>query len=115
MPGGCWICNPMCGKCQPAPLKSTTCEDCGTLNIFERSEVLSDDRLLCKKCGKDLTDIVTPKTVVCNYSGYVCAYPCGNSKVPKHDHQPCERNTPPTEEWLEKYPKMRKYLKSSTR
>lgn len=112
MPGGCWICNPMCGKCQPAPLKSATCEQCGTPNVFEREKILSSD-LLCKKCGNDLTAVVRPKPVKCNYSGYVCAYPCGNSKVPKHEHgdMPCERNTRPTEEWLEAHPKMRAFVK----
>ena len=113
MPGGCWICNPMCGKCQPAPLKSATCPACGTLNIFERERVLSKDPLVCKGCGEDLTDMVRPKPVKCNYSGYICAYPCGNSKSPRHDHgdMPCERNTPPSEEWLASHPKSRAFVK----
>ena len=104
MPGGCWICNPMCGKCQPAPLKSATCPECGTLNVFEREPIIA---------GFDLAPEVRPKVVKCNYSGYVCAYPCGNSRVPKHEHgdMPCERNTPPSEEWLEQHPKMRMFLK----
>ena len=113
MPGGCWICNPMCGKCQPAPLKSATCPECGTLNVFEREPIIAGADLLCKKCGFDLAPEVRPKVVKCNYSGYVCAYPCGNSRVPKHEHgdMPCERNTPPNEEWLEQHPKMRMFLK----
>lgn len=114
MPGGCWICNPMCGKCQPAPIKSTTCKDCGTLNLFERPVILAGEALLCKKCGRDLSDEIRPKPVLCNYSGYVCAYPCGNSKVPEHGNIPCERNTPPDEEWLEEHPKMRKYVRLDT-
>lgn len=111
MPGGCWICNPMCGKCQPAPIKSTTCKECGTLNLFERPEILAGGKLVCKKCGTDLTDEIRPKPVICNYSGLVCAYPCGNSTVPKHDNIKCERNTAPSEEWLDAHPKMRRYLK----
>ena len=76
MPGGCWICNPLCGKCQPAPKKS------------------------------DLTALVRPEPLRCNYSGLVCAYPCGKgaSAHPEHGYQVCRRNTPPTEEWLAAHP-----------
>ncbi|PWL78867.1 MAG: hypothetical protein DBY20_03005 [Coriobacteriia bacterium] len=57
--------------------------------------------------------MVRPKPVKCNYSGYICAYPCGNSKSPRHDHgdMPCERNTPPSEEWLASHPKARAFVK----
>ena len=111
MPGGCWICNPMCGKCQPAPLKSTNCPDCNTLNVFERPAILAGDPLTCKKCGRDLGPEVRPKPVHCNYSSWVCAYPCGNSQNPKKNTQKCERNTRPSEEWLEAHPKMRAYVR----
>ena len=106
MPGGCWICNPMCGKCQPAPLKSGRCPDCGTANVFERPKILSGSTLLCKKCGKDMTDLIKPDVVRCNYSGKFCAYPCGKSTSPKHERgdQPCERNTPPSQEWYDQHP-----------
>lgn len=104
----------MCGKCQPAPLKAATCELCGTTTVFTRDAVMSKDPLLCKGCGNDLAEEVRPKPVVCNYSGYVCAYPCGNSRVPKRDHQRCERNTPPDEQWLDAHPKMRRFLKPSS-
>ena len=103
---GCWICNPMCGRCQPTAFKSCNCPDCGTLNIFERSKVISGDVLLCKSCGADLTDLVRPEVVRCAYSGKLCAYPCGKSKSPKHEHGdlPCKRNTPPSFEWLAAHP-----------
>lgn len=113
MPGGCWICNPMCGKCQPAPMKSETCPDCGALNIFERATVLGEDDLLCSRCGRDLSDSVRPKPVKCNYSGLICAYPCGNSTVPRHDHgdMVCLRNTPPSREWVEAHPALEKFVR----
>ena len=109
MPGGCWICNPMCGKCQPPPLKAGNFPDCGTTTVFERKTVESKEPLLCKKCGKDLSELVRPKVVKCNYSGKLCAYPCGKSTSPRHDwgDQPCQRNTPPSEEWFEAHPKAR--------
>ena len=106
MPGGCWICNPMCGKCQPAPMKAGKCPDCGTTTVFERPDILAGKTLLCKKCGKDLTDEVRPDVVRCNYSGKLGAYPCGKSRSPKHEYgdQPCERNTPPPQAWVEAHP-----------
>lgn len=106
MPGGCWICNPMCGKCQPAPKKSGTCPDCGTCTIFDRVDIVNGVDLHCKKCGKDMNDLVRPQPVRCNYSGLICAYPCGKSSSPRHDHgnQPCKRNTPPSKEWLDAHP-----------
>ena len=106
MPGGCWICNPMCGKCQPAPLKSATCPDCGKVNVFERPAIMAGEDLLCAGCGLDLSAAVRPKVVRCNYSGLLCAYPCGKSTSPRHDYgdMPCERNTPPSDEWLQSHP-----------
>lgn len=52
--------------------------------------------LLCKKCGENLSDAVRPKPITCNYSGLVCAYPCGKgtSQTPSIGHQVCMRNTP---------------------
>ena len=106
MPGGCWICNPMCGKCQPAPMKSGNCPDCGMVTIFQRAEIMEGGALLCKKCGRDLTKEVRPKVTLCNYSGLLCAYPCGKSSTPRHDYgdQRCERNTAPSREWVEAHP-----------
>lgn len=108
MPGGCWICNPLCGKCQPAPKKSGKCPSCGTCTIFDRTEVTAGAPLLCKKCGEDLTSLVRPAPLRCNYSGLVCAYPCGKgaSAHPEHGYQVCRRNTPPTEEWLAAHPEV---------
>ena len=96
----------MCGKCQPAPMKSAVCDECGTVNIFQRLDIMEKDKLLCKKCGLDLTDRVRPKVTRCNYSGLLCAYPCGKSTSPRHDFgdMPCERNTPPSREWLDAHP-----------
>ena len=106
MSGGCWICNPMCGRCQPAPMKSGKCPDCGETTIFERRRILAGEALVCKKCGRGMAEIVVPRPVRCNYSGKVCAYPCGKSTSPKHEHGdlPCERNTPLSPEMLAAYP-----------
>lgn len=106
MAGGCWICNPMCGKCQPAPLKAGTCPQCAETTVFERDKVQSSEALLCKKCGFDLSDAVRPEVTRCNYSGLLCAYPCGKSTTPRHDYKelPCKRNTPPSPEWYKAHP-----------
>ena len=104
--GGCWICNPWCGKCQPPPFRPGNCPDCGTLTVFEKAQVIAGGPLLCKKCGKDLSYMCRPKVVLCNYSGKLCAYSCVKSVSPKHDwgDQPCERNTPPSKEWMDAHP-----------
>ncbi|HBT96035.1 MAG TPA: hypothetical protein DEB24_08210 [Coriobacteriia bacterium] len=97
MPGSCWVCNPFCGKCQPAPVKSGRCPDCGGCTVFKREDILADGALLCKTCGADLSELVRPQAIRCNYSGNVCVYPCGKGRgeVPKLGHQICRRNTAP--------------------
>ncbi len=99
MPGGCWVCNPFCGKCQPAPKKSGRCPVCGTCTIFDRQEVIDEGGLVCKACGEDLSGQVRPQPIRCNYSGKVCIYPCGKSTSALSDlgYQICKRNTPPKE------------------
>lgn len=103
---GCWICNPMCGKCQPPALKSHKCPECGETTVFEKAAIKGGETLRCKKCGYDMTDLVVPVPIRCNYSGKICAYPCGKSTSPKHDlgYQPCLRNTPPSAEWVAAHP-----------
>lgn len=93
----CWVCNPMCGRCQPTPKKPGLCPDCNTINLYDRAEVIAGGPLVCEKCGKDLSDIARPKPIRCNYSGLVCIYPCGKSTSPSPStgFQPCKRNTPP--------------------
>ena len=97
MPGGCWVCNPFCGKCQPAPKKSGTCPVCTTVTIFDRRDIIDGAELRCKKCGADLSSGVRPKPVHCTYSGLMCAYPCGKSTAHPEEGgvRICERNTPP--------------------
>lgn len=97
MAGRCWVCNPFCGQCQPAPKRSATCSECGTCTIFDRRDIIAGADLRCKKCGADLNAEVRPKPVRCNFSGLVCTYPCGKSKKPTPDigYQVCKKNTPP--------------------
>lgn len=97
MPGGCWVCNPFCGKCQPAPKKSATCPSCGMVTIFDRMDIIAGEELVCKKCGSDQSAFVRPETITCSYSGLRCAYPCGKGTTarPEHGFQVCKRNTPP--------------------
>lgn len=99
MPGGCWVCNPFCGKCQPAPKKSYTCPTCGICTIFDRRDIIAGKDLLCKKCGRDLSTEVRPQPIKCHYSGLWCAYPCGKSKgeISHLGYQVCKRNTPPSD------------------
>ncbi|MEG0477746.1 MAG: hypothetical protein RR572_08805, partial [Raoultibacter sp.] len=95
--GGCWVCNPFCGKCQPAPKKSATCPACGTCTIFDRLDIIAGKDLRCKKCGGNLAAEVRPTPITCHYSGLRCAYPCGKGlgSVPAKGFQVCKRNTPP--------------------
>lgn len=97
MPGGCWVCNPFCGKCQPAPKKSARCPACGACTIFDRRDIVAGADLLCKACGADMASLVRPEPVRCAYSGLSCAYPCGKSTAHPEDgsYRVCERNTPP--------------------
>ena len=106
MPAGCCVCNPLCGKCQPAPFKSATCPQCNTINIFKQAQIVAGDKLLCKKCTTDLSEIVRPKVLRCAYSGKLCAYPCSRSVMahPSAGYLPCERTTKPSKEWFEKHP-----------
>lgn len=107
MPSGCCVCNPFCGKCQPAPFKSTHCPECNTVNLFTRHQLLQDDVLACKKCGYDLEAEIRPKVTYCRHSGLLCAYPCSRcSVVPPEEFETlsCERNTPPSKAWLEAHP-----------
>ncbi|MEG0990652.1 hypothetical protein [Gordonibacter sp.] len=106
MPGGCWVCNPLCGKCQPPPKKSGRCPTCGTYTIFDRTDIIANKLLLCKKCGEDLSTQVRPQPLRCNYSGRICVYPCGKgaNAHPQRGYQVCRRTTPPDEAWLEAHP-----------
>lgn len=99
MAGGCWICNPLCGRCQPAPKKSGKCPACNTVTIFDKLDIIAGKKLACKKCGHDMSELVRPEVVRCQYSGLLCAYPCGKA-VKSHSqfgYQACERNTPPSQ------------------
>lgn len=100
MPGGCWVCNPLCGKCQPPPKKSGHCPECGACTLFDRDEILGGGSLACRSCGHDLTLSVRPQPIQCNYSGMACAYPCGKGRgeTPTLGYQTCKRNTPLTTE-----------------
>jgi hypothetical protein len=99
MPGGCWVCNPLCGKCQPPALKDGFCPECNKHTVFKRGDILGDDPLLCKTCGNDLSGIVRPETLLCAYSGLRCTYPCGKAKgkTPTNGYQICLRNTKPAD------------------
>ena len=59
----------MCGHCHPPKLRAVFCPDCGEYNLFKI--IVCDPPLerLCKKCGRDLTPLATPKTVRCKKHG----------------------------------------------
>ena len=110
MPGGCRVCNPLCGMCQPALVKVAECPACGERTVFQRSEVVAAMRnghpLACERCGLDLAELVKPAVVGCGYSGKLCAYPCGKSATHRRggSFRPCEFNTQPTEQWFQAHP-----------
>ena len=96
----CISCNPMCGHCHPPKLRAVFCPDCGEYNLFKI--IVCDPPLerLCKKCGRDLTQLATPKTVRCKSTGMLCANPCHRSAVEPNGkaRHICRENSPPPRE-----------------
>ena len=92
----CMICNPVCGMCTPPRRRAALCPKCDSVSLFDRAEVLFQDRRLCKTCSTDLTEITRVEPVQCKYSWLACAYPCGRSRdESKNKARTCESNTPP--------------------
>ncbi|NLP45011.1 MAG: hypothetical protein GX351_10355 [Peptococcaceae bacterium] len=86
----CWSCNPYCGNCKPPKPKPRQCLQC-------KAYTIDPERDYCRKCGAKLPDHVPPPIVKCEYSGMMCANPCGKYKKPSLDgkYTPCKLNTPP--------------------
>ena len=91
----CMVCNPFCDNCRPALKKSVFCPECGKVMVFTKQALLSDNRLVCKRCGENLSDIARPAIIHCEYSGLDCAYPCHKGLVYEGGQGECEHNTPP--------------------
>jgi hypothetical protein len=83
MPGGCWVCNPICGKCKPPAKKAGSCNVCGFVTVFDKTDIVLKQSLCCKMCGADLSLLVVPAPVCCSYCGQWCAYPCGKGTGPE--------------------------------
>lgn len=92
----CWTCNPMCGRCRPASIKTVICPDCGNLTMFDRDVVLDAAQPhVCAKCNRDVSDMLKIDPVECQKSGKWCAYPCGSFQKPLPEgHFDCPHNTP---------------------
>lgn len=91
----CMVCNPFCDNCRPALKKSVFCPECGKVTVFTKQTILSGGELLCKRCGEDLSNLVRPAVVRCEYSGLDCAYPCHKGINYEGGSGTCEYNTPP--------------------
>lgn len=89
---GCGGCNPFCGKCKPKMQKPIQCTKCKGWNM---PVLLINNH--CRKCGFDLSELITDTVIRCNFSGLLCTRPCGRHKVKAKDGQfkPCAQNTPP--------------------
>ena len=87
--GGCWVCNPFCGKCKP-PIKKLQCPVCGKLNF---PELMKENT--CSKCGAVLPEIKEER-VWCTFIQQICINPCGKKNAVPADDEPriCEHHTP---------------------
>ena len=94
---GIFFCNPYCGKCKPARKKLVACPSCGASADLTRGQVAESTRFACQACGCDITDLVRPESVLCDYSGKPCAMPCGRAAagVPADGHAECPSNIAP--------------------
>ena len=91
---GCWLCNPLCGRCKP-PWRKCICPECGQAVLVEKKKYLAADHINCDSCGADVTDVIYVEPVKCGFSGWWCAYPCGKSKRDySEEHGRCTFNTP---------------------
>lgn len=93
----CWVCNPVCGGCQPPRKKTVFCPQCGALSLFDITIQAPPIPRRCASCGLDVTGLATPETVHCINSGLLCANPCGyHLKAPiSGTPTACAHNTPP--------------------
>lgn len=66
----CIGCNPFCGRCKPPLPRPRKCPDCGRFTM-------DTAELVCSNCGAELPKPMQPKTEFCNFSGQMCANPCG--------------------------------------
>jgi hypothetical protein len=89
--GGCWVCNPFCGKCKP-PVIRLQCPECSKYYFPELSKEKQ-----CKKCGTVLPEWIPPQAIWCAYIEQMCAKPCGRYSVTPEDDvfRPCAFYTLP--------------------
>lgn len=99
----CETCNPLCGGCKPAALRSVLCPECGKVTLLTREECVDalgrprrgrrrgDPRpeARCRWCGAGLGEALTRAvpSAPCRFAGIVCGYPCGQRD---HERRPGE-------------------------
>ncbi|UWG96721.1 hypothetical protein LPY66_17850 [Dehalobacter sp. DCM] len=72
---GCWVCNPLCGRCRKELKAPKKCPTCGAYNI--RGYYVDNK---CNQCGNDM-GIGYHRPVRCLYTGLICGRACSRSKV----------------------------------
>ena len=89
--GGCWVCNPFCGKCKP-PIIRKQCPECGRFYFPEMSPEIK-----CKKCGAELPEYIPSPPVWCAFIAQMCAKPCERYTLTSDDgiYKPCAFHTLP--------------------
>ncbi|UWG99069.1 hypothetical protein LPY66_09895 [Dehalobacter sp. DCM] len=87
---GCWVCNPLCGRCRKEEKAPKKCPNCGTFHIrgfYQNNQ--------CNHCGSDLGD-GSRESVHCLYSGLMCSTPCKRYRIalPNGMLNPCIKHKP---------------------
>ena len=78
----CPVCNPLCGRCRPARLRSVICPECMAGYVLERGDPFV---YVCEQCGAPIPDA---EGVLCNRTQRRCPMPCARAKMPAPEGAP---------------------------
>lgn len=78
----CPVCNPMCGRCRPAQMRSIMCPECMTGHVLTKGDPII---YRCVSCGTLLPDA---EGILCNRTQKICAMPCARAKAPAPEDAP---------------------------
>lgn len=73
----CWVCNPMCGGCQPPRKKMVLCPECGYFTMVDLQVTSTPKLWTCEQCGHDISADSIPVPRYCMRFDVDCANPCG--------------------------------------
>ncbi|MCI9627706.1 MAG: hypothetical protein HFJ64_00495 [Eggerthellaceae bacterium] len=55
------------------------CPTCGALSFYDRSDMLTDEPVTCRKCGFEVTSLIHVNPAYCDKMGDWCGFPCERS------------------------------------